>query len=239
MVKTKTTHNLAAAALVTDPPVLAKATIRTRMNFGVQQFRATRYFANLVMQREREHQGEPLGPFFEEIVWLSMSTLLNAVAGLESYINEFFVDREHTIPELPEPAGSRLWDLAEAKQTTLEKYGLALELLGREPFAKGSEPYQSVDALIRLRNAVQHFKPEWFDDQDAHAKLSDRLQNFFDGSPFLTGSESLFPRRWMSASFAEWAASRVVEFAVEFDSRTGVERLKHLDGLKASPPNQQ
>ncbi len=39
--------------------------------------------------------------------------------------------------------------------------------------------------LIELRNALTHFKPEWMDEADDHAKMSAKLSCKIDGSPFL------------------------------------------------------
>jgi hypothetical protein len=79
----------------------------------------------------------------------------------------------------------------------------------------GAAEIQGMDGLIRLRNAVVHFKPEWFEEQTRHAKLSGQLHYKFEGSPFLPG-ERLFPRAWASHSFAVWALRSTVGFLDHF-----------------------
>ncbi len=74
---------------------------------------------------------------------------------------------------------------------------------------------QNIDALIKLRNAVIHFRPEWSDQQDKHNKLSKQLKNKFQQSPFLS-DEPIFPLAWASASFASWALCSTVAFLEYF-----------------------
>ena len=80
---------------------------------------------------------------------------------------------------------------------------------------------QNVEALIKLRNAVVHFRPEWFDEQDKHDKLSRQLIHKFKLSRFLR-HEPLFPRAWASGSFAVRALKSTVDFLDHFYHEAGM-----------------
>ena len=97
---------------------------------------------------------------------------------------------------------------------------------------------QNADALIKLRNAIIHFRPEWFDDQKEHEKLSKVLRGKFRASPFLPG-EPLFPRAWASRAFTERALRSTVAFLEHFYGASSIEcpitkwktRLRQLSGI--------
>ena len=74
---------------------------------------------------------------------------------LESYINELFVDHVTVFPHQPSVILARLWEVYESKQT-LEKFELALLLLEKEKFDRGSLLYQNIISLTKLPNALVH-----------------------------------------------------------------------------------
>src|SRR5437667_11456276 len=103
--------------------------------------------------------------------------------------------------------------------------------MGDFPGRKGSAPVaiskadqhrdgSSVDALrdtsplpamVALRNGLTHFKPEWDNEQVAHAKLSQQLAHRFMPSPFLAAGESIFPRCWATHGCTQWALKSCVD----------------------------
>ena len=98
---------------------------------------------------------------------------------------------------------------------------MALALRSGKELSFSISVVQNVDALIKLRNAVVHFHPEWFDAQDKHDKLSRQLAYKFERSAFLAG-EPLFPRAWASGSFVVWALKTTVEFIEHFCIESGI-----------------
>ncbi len=85
--------------------------------------------------------------------------------------------------------------MARAKARTarfgiLEKYGIFLDVVGAEPFEKGSFPYQDASILIDVRNELVHYEPRWTSYQEeqelstktGHAKLADELRYRFEPS---------------------------------------------------------
>src|SRR5215211_7672198 len=66
----------------------------------------------------------------------------------------------------------------------LDKYQIALVCADKAAIERGQEPYQSVDGIRLLRNALVHFKPETQWGDEVH-KLKDRLAGKFDGNPLV------------------------------------------------------
>src|SRR5215213_7966930 len=99
------------------------------------------------------------------------AAVLSAVASLEATINEFFVDAQNEnspIFEGVDPMIPRIlaeyWEEIEGARI-LTKYQMALILASKRKFDRGLSPYQEVDSLIQLRNALVHYKPEWDTEQ--------------------------------------------------------------------------
>jgi hypothetical protein len=184
---------------------------------------------------ETSNAGRPFGDFWEEIESCAIAAVLTSVAGLEAYANELFVDRVEVFPDLPREVMAKLWELYEQKPP-LEKFAFALLLRQAVHFDFGASPHQDVAALIRLRNGLTHYKPEWSDEQLEHAKISAALKHRAVLSPFYPKTESLFPRAWASHETTCWAVRSVVSFIREFEQRAGlpsrlgpfVERLNAL-----------
>lgn len=106
------------------------------------------------------------------------------------------------------------------KESILGKYQKVLALRGLEAFDQGSEPYQSVDVLIKLRNALVHFKPEWHDEQIEHLRLGERFRGKFALNSFISeGTGVLFPQRCISYGCAKWAVESSLAFIKAFCER--------------------
>jgi hypothetical protein len=190
--------------------VTLSATARVRMNFSFLHLMSAARFSQAVGQLEQEHANDTWGPFFEAILANASSSVLLAVAGLEAFANELFIDHSTYLPTVSRELVAHLWHNYE-RSTVLDKLDLALLLAGRPRLPRGDSPMQDVDALNRLRNALTHFKPEWTDEADEHARLSARLRGRFAPTPFLPDSEPIFPRRWASHGCTAWAVQSVVE----------------------------
>ena len=207
------------AGIAAGASVEAKGALR--INFSIQHLLAAAHFSRHVAEVEQAHKGEPFGAFFEEIIWFSSACVLSCTAGLEAYANELFVDRSEHFPDLRPEVADKLWELFEQKPT-LEKFDMALLLKKKPVLDRGSRPTQDVAALVALRNGLTHFKPEWDNEQVAHAKLSQQLAHRFMPSPFLAAGESIFPRCWATHGCTQWALKSCVDFLTGFESLSGV-----------------
>ncbi len=164
----------------------------------------------------KQNAGREFGPFWEDVLAHASASVLLTVAALESYVNELFADHETNFPGVRTEILIKLWDAYETKPL-LDKVDLALLLRKAESMERGVLPSQDVSLLIRLRNALTHFKPEWFDEQEEHAKLSTQLAGRFGPSPFFPGSEPIFPRGWASHSCTVWAIESAITFIKQLE----------------------
>jgi hypothetical protein len=104
------------------------------------------------------------------------------------------------------------------KLDPLGKFSFAAIAAGKKPLPKGKRPYQDADALMKFRNALVHFKPEWRISSKAN-KLESLLKTRFEELPN-TAAWGLpsFPGRCLTHSAAAWAcrsAFNYIEAAYE------------------------
>lgn len=213
-------------------PTLDKPTLRQRSNFAVQHLMAAARFSRKCGEIENQNNGQPLGPFYDVEIGYVSATILLATASLESYINEVWADGEKSFPELTESIRLHLLELIEDKPI-LEKFHRTLMVKGVEPFSKGAQPYQDAQALIRLRNALVHFKPEWHDEQEQHKKLEKLLIGKFEINPFIGENSVFFPQQCMSYGCTKWAVFTAKDFVADFCYRTQLESkyFKFMDRI--------
>jgi hypothetical protein len=202
-------------------PLTGSGAMRSRMGFAIQHLLAAARFARRCGEIEKENRGKPIDYFFDEILHCCTASLFFSVASLEANINELFFDSEqhfsHQTPDLI----AELWSLVEEKPI-LDKYQAVLVLKGVAKFEKGTAPYQDVDSLIKARNALVHFKPEWDDDQETLRKVGARLSGKFNLSPFHNDSAPLFPHRCVTHGCAKWAVQASLEFMEAFHDSASV-----------------
>jgi len=186
------------------------ATLRTRTNLGLHHLLAAGTYAAQVATVECEHDGQPLGSFWHEIFQNSLGVVTLSVAALECYANELWFEQAPVRPTINETAAEKISELID-RESVLDKYSLALSIYKGNSLDFGCTQVQNVDALIKLRNAVVHFRPEWFGSEAKHNKLSKQLNGKFTPSQFFQ-NEPLFPRAWATRSFASWAIRSSVSF---------------------------
>lgn len=204
------------------PPIKFEGRGKTRTNLAVHHLMAAADSARRVAALETEHCGQPFGEFYSEIMWNVCGSVLFSVAALEADANEIFIDAEINFPDRDSDVVNEVWRLLEMK-TILEKYDTALFLRKKEHLDKGITVYKDTHSLIKLRNLLVHFKPEWTDEKIEHAKIEKRLTGKFKLSPFLPPSAEFFPRRCMSHGCADWAVKTVVSFRRFFSSEAAID----------------
>lgn len=218
--------------LATPPTVLSlnaavsssatlSATLRLRTNLAVHHLFAACRFSAQIGHIERENAGQPLGDFWEEVLHYSLGVVTLTVASLESYANEHLADGALSAGALPSKASASIADLID-RESILKKFNLILELRRGEGLNYGENIVQCVDLLIKLRNAVIHFRPEWHDEDATHARLSAQLTRRFQRSSYFD-NERLFPRAWASHSFSVWALNSAVSFLENFEQAAGLD----------------
>ena len=76
--------------------------------------------------------------------------------------------------------------------------------------------------LMKLRNALVHFRPDWDSVQEHHGKLGKQLKGAFPPSPFVSSDTApFFPTRCMSHGCAAWAVRTAWNFGDAFAVRLG------------------
>jgi hypothetical protein len=209
---------LSASALAT---ATATATARSRTNLALHHLFAACRFSAQIGRIELENTGAPFGEFWEEILQHSLGVATLSVASLESYANEHLADGALSTGTL-QPTALQSIGLLIDREPIISKFNLVLQLRTGRTLDLGANVVQNADLLIRLRNAVVHFRPEWDDEQATHVKLSSKLQKKFDRSPYFP-SEGLFPRAWATRSFSTWALKSAIEFLEHFAQESGLD----------------
>ncbi len=162
-----------------------------------------------------------------------LACIFSAAAYLEADINEFFANAaEEGVADgaAKDPVVlARIrsaWQL-EHRRPVLEKYDLALALCDKPMFDRGSEPYQAAALLMRLRNALIHFKPEWqpgggwSGEESELSKLSKALMKAFPENALARGYQPYFIQRCLGYGSSKWAITSSIAFVKEFRARLG------------------
>ena len=162
-----------------------------------------------------------------------MNSILSSVAFAEAAINELYQDaldgHLSYIASLNKKEISLLadyWSMTEMQNKShislLDKYQLALRFCDKSIFDNHSNPYQNAQLVIRLRNAIVHYKPETIATDTEH-KLSKQLKNKFPENFLMSESGNpYFPDKCLGSGGAEWAWKSMECFVNEFFLKIGV-----------------
>jgi len=204
-------------------------TASVRTNLSIHHILAAALFSRLSARIERDNTNKLLS---EELATehraYVVGAVIAAVASMESYINEVYLDAVEKIlrtfkgldPRIPELL-AELW-LTMERAPILHKYQVALIASGKPKFNRGQPPYQGADSLIKLRDALVHYKPEWDTDQRIHRNIEHRLRSGFKLNPFAPTNAAFFPKRCLGHGCAQWAVATSLQFIEDFSSRMGL-----------------
>ncbi len=118
-----------------------------------------------------------------------------------------------------------------ANYKILQKYQIALVLAQKQIFDPGNLPYQDVNLLVKLRNSLVHYEPEWvkspasddFGPDDIHTYAYEKkLRGKFLPNPLTGQGNPFYPDKCLGHGCAEWAVNSSVIFADAFFSRMGL-----------------
>lgn len=177
-------------------------------------------FAARVRQIERDVAPDEFMSVWDEIIQNALGVATLTVASLESYANQFHFDGQVT-GNLSILAAEVVGELID-REPILSKYKIALAIKSGKRLASNSPEVQNVQLLIKLRNAIVHFRPEWFCQQKKHLKLSKQLTDKFQCSKFLE-RQPIFPSAWASGDFVVWALCSTKSFIEYFCSEAELE----------------
>ena len=209
--------------------------MRRKHSLSKWHFQAASYFAEACDQIERSTPKPKGSDQTERSIIIKhrayvTGTIFSVVAALEASINELYHEaKNNEYDKLPgystkklKKLTSKLKQYEENHVELLEKYQDALECIGAEKFDKGKLPFQDVDSLISLRNALVHYRPEWDDETKFHEKIRLRLKCKFPTNKFCEGNFLWFPHQCLCAGCAKWAVKIAGEFIIDFCSRMNI-----------------
>lgn len=156
------------------------------------------------------------------------TAILSAVAFLEASINEMYLSaaaKDSTALPSFDVNTFKIFDefWEEVKwYPILRKYQIALLLVRKERFDCGKSPFQEAESLVKLRDSLVHYKPEWDDEAGQHQKLESRLKAKFNLNPFAADGNLWFPHRCLGAGCADWSVKVASSFSDDFCDRLGI-----------------
>jgi hypothetical protein len=163
----------------------------------------------------------------------AVCAIVEAAAFVEARVNELWHAAIEATPEvtggglagLPESQIAAIRALAEEdradRQPVLDKLDETLFRVTGSRIEKGTRPWEDVAALMKLRDAFVHFKPEQQWDNEAHA-LEKRLRSLVPANPLLQGAKPWFPHHVLSAGVAQWACEKSAELISQWEHELGL-----------------
>lgn len=212
--------------------LVGTVTATVKANISRLHFQAAEQFLRRCEAIEADEMKQPWPqPHWDESRNLVSAIVMMSVAALEASINEFYLEAVDGNTDSVKPLQphqrtllATLWDEVD-QLSILKKYEIVLASCSAAPLERGSEPYQSAAALVELRNALVHFKPEWDHELERHAKLEKRLKAYFEGcklAAMAQGRMVWFPHQCLGAGCGRWAVTTVRAFASGFTDRLGI-----------------
>lgn len=209
-----TTGNISA----TLPKCTAGISVKTRANFTHYHQQSALINAQFAREIESDKKHQTSNNEIVKVRYIShiSSSIISSCASLESKINEFIVDNLEKIDERIEEVDiNTLQSFKKIKKkediikrlknvtSTILKHKMLydLEMAG---CALGKMEEERLDLLVKIRNSLIHFTPEWDNNLNNHKNLQNRTRNHFTLSPFYSSDTIFFPYRCLSANCAEW-----------------------------------
>jgi hypothetical protein len=196
--------------------------------------------ASFFARRSRELEESKEQPVSDGTIREHRSSVLASVLSsgtfLEACVNELFASARHDDlkvgGELPADDRRKLTSTAELLEGNrlLDRFQLALYVLGKTPLDQGAQPYQGAELLVSLRNTLVHYKPRWSDETET--KLAKRLESKrFSLNPFTGDGNPFFPDKCLSYGCAKWGWESALSFADRFFALVGV--VAPYDGIRS------
>ena len=180
-----------------------------------------------------------------------LSSIVASAAFLEAMVNELYQDAadDHAPPDgyiTPLSASCRrlmaeLWRLTDGGVLkAIQKYEMLLAFADAPALDRGAQPYQDAALVIRLRNAILHYRPEDVSVADEAHAMEQRLRGKFDDNALMTGSGNpWWPDHSLGHGAATWAHRAVKALADHVSDELGIEpnyRRIEAGGWFGDPP---
>lgn len=199
----------------------ASISVRSRAAFTSHHLRTAIAAAKRIRTVETENAQSGWGAHCELIMFDANTVVLMSVAALEAYIGEVLFEPDRNFPLSPKGVTSAVTMSMRGKANIIDNLEL-LCLLSNNPLDRGSPAVQRVEALIKLRNELTHYKPDWTGEPGSkHETLAKRIASYATRSPFVQASEPWFPYAWMSYGSAKWAVESVRDLVTHLANTNG------------------
>lgn len=204
--------------------------------FSISHLWAAYYFA--MQAKEIEDKGSRSNDALLNHSALASGSVISTAAFLEAAINEFFSDAAYqTLRGLPDDKLGLLklmWEQdvpRTASYKIVQKYQIALALVGQPPIDPGKLPCQAVVKVINVRNALIHYESELVpitEGERPKKLVTDKFEKDLSSAGFainpLAGESSpYFPGKLLGYGFCKYAITNAIAFADEFFGRVGIE----------------
>jgi len=203
--------------------------IASRTYYSIQHIRSAANFTRHALDIEEKYIGSNKDGLLHKHQSYVTGAIFTSVAFLEATINEIFMDTSDSssygeLEELGEETlklMNSMWEVL-SHSSTLNKFQKALVLTNKASFDKGSLPYQDVDLLIKLRNALTHYEPQTIithlvkESKINEKNISKNLKGKFELNPLIGAGASYFPHKILSYGCSKWAVNSSLNFTDEF-----------------------
>lgn len=215
------------------PSVRSSIRLGQRSYMSTWMLRGAQRYAAVATAIEDEHVNDWGDPHVLEHMDNVISAVLNAAMFLEAMANELYTDAadghgltgdgylapldERTVALMAE-----WWELSgKGFDKTLNKYQLLLTFGDQPKLDKGAEPWQSAETLMRLRNAIVHFKPETIYSDEQHV-LQKLVHGKFAANRMASPGSHWWPNGLLSEGCAWWAVESATALADEVSRRLNI-----------------
>ena len=203
--------------------------ISLKHEFSKQHLQAAEFFTSKAREMETNIPKPNETQFSEHRAYVT-AAVLSAVSFLEASINELYLSAiDQSLTALP-GFDARLFQLLarfwteNERSPILDKYQDMLLLAGKDRFLPGVPPYQPVNDVVKLRDALVHYKPEWQDEAGQSQNLEKRLHRKFPLNPYASSGSLWFPHQCLGAGCAQWAVDTTRNFSDSFCDRLTIPR---------------
>jgi hypothetical protein len=111
-----------------------------------------------------------------------------------------------------------------ASYRTIDKYQIMLSIGKKEKINPSTRPCQEVEILIKLRNSLILYEPEYieskFKNPDAQLHRFEKyLNRKIELNPFATELDDFYPTKIISYSCCDWAINSTTQFIGDFNKK--------------------
>jgi hypothetical protein len=210
--------------------------IKSRTYFSIQHIQSAALFARNAYAIEKNYDNVFSDELFSQHRAYVTASILSSVFFLEAAINELFADTVESNFEIAKKLNpttiqlmAKKWRSKVLHTAILQKYQIALALAQKQKFDPEAPPCQDMKLLVKLRNDLVHFEPEWvknpssddFEHDDIH-RYEKMLKGKFLANPLTGQGNAFYPDKCLGHGCAEWAVNSSVKFADAFFSRMGL-----------------